>query len=546
LSKWVCNIVWAASLVAALAPRAHAYTLALPGRHGCHEEMTATALRTARAMYPTSAPAITPSRNDEALINDIAWLIDPDMRDFGGVSLLLGARDNDLKGHALTDSFETVQINADPTLQNEHCLRTPSEDEPNGTAAAIADCHQFVLDKVGAALDAMDAQGVVDATMMVHLPVDLALRGSVTDSILPQFYVYMGEALHTIEDGFSHTFRTSDGMMITSALNWTEDVSGELVESRDGPPHSFELDDCNATDALRVQKHQLATQAATEVMTAIVNPTLTRDQKLAAVDAVFAKYFTIAPGCNEANEYCDPIENKLRDTYVVCDFSGFRGGHPLPLALLLLVLLAMHFLRRRSTRVLLLCLALAGGSSRALAQSESGAIAAPEPTPAEVAKIQEAKRLGPRFGVYVAFGGSIDRPAIAATLGVRLRLSRRWTIGLDGEMNPWITTAGDVRLGSANIAARVILKYPLNWSRVGLHTSASLGTAIQLLDLYGAERGSVGIFGGGVPLGIDVAIMRGFRFVFDPIGIYVPAPHLPGAPLWYLQYRITVGLAWGG
>ena len=65
---------------------------------GCHEPITAQALRDVRAQVMT-APVIPPSRDEAALIGDVLFLPPADMTgDLAGMSLLLGVRDNDLKG----------------------------------------------------------------------------------------------------------------------------------------------------------------------------------------------------------------------------------------------------------------------------------------------------------------------------------------------------------------------------------------------------------------------------------------------------------------
>ena len=53
-----------------------------------------------------------------------------------------------------------------------------------------------------------------DQTKRTSLTVHLSLRGQV-DAPLPTYYVYMGQAIHAIEDSFTHTFRTSDEKQVT-------------------------------------------------------------------------------------------------------------------------------------------------------------------------------------------------------------------------------------------------------------------------------------------------------------------------------------------
>ncbi len=546
-------------LVLLIPTSAQAYTLAFPGQHGCHEEITSSALRTVRANFNT-APPIVPTRNERALIDDLEWEADNDMRDLGAISLLLGVRDNDLKGYGADDTLEIVQLNGDPNLQHEHCLRAPDEDEPDGSMRAIADCQAFVHERVGEALQGLDENGVPDPNLRVHLPIDLALRGSRTDSLLPQFYVRMGMALHAVEDGFAHNFRTPDAMQITSVLNWSDYVEQHAVETRDGPPHETNIDDCHGSDPLRAERLQLATAATTEILQAALDPSLDVNAKQAQIDTTFAHYFTIMPGCDIHNQYCDPAENKLRDWFG-CSFSPARSSGGVGALLAFFGLMAWRRSRRRAW-LLALFISIASTVAHADEAPSPPSIPAHPVTPADEEKVQNGqepgrdiktptvdeiktlrhdKRLGSRVGFYAAFGGSIDRPAIDGVLALRVRLTERWVVGVDTEMNPWITTPGQVRLGAFNIYATLIRRYPLAWSRVNLRTTLHLGTSVQLLDLYGAERGSVGLFGGVAPLGIDVDLGHHWRFVLDPLGVYLPVPHLPGVPLFYLQFRCTLG-----
>src|SRR4051812_15009102 len=65
---------------------------------GCHEPITAAALRAVRARFAT-APVIAPSRDEAAMIADVVFSPPGDfVGDLAAMTLLLGVRDNDLKG----------------------------------------------------------------------------------------------------------------------------------------------------------------------------------------------------------------------------------------------------------------------------------------------------------------------------------------------------------------------------------------------------------------------------------------------------------------
>src|SRR4051812_5011587 len=238
----------AVSLVVPPRP-AHAFTIASPIATGCHEKITTEALRAVRLELPTAAPRPADS-NERALIEDVEFTPASDMTDLGGATLLLGVRDNDLKGRHATDLSALALIHGNPSAQREHCLRSSHDLEPGGSETAVLDCRAFIRERIAQALDGLDATGAPDPGNRTSLSVFLALRHRV-DASLPTYYVRLGQALHTVEDSFSHTYRSADGMQITVVLDWVDEANGHLVEATDGPPHANELDRCDDPDDLR-------------------------------------------------------------------------------------------------------------------------------------------------------------------------------------------------------------------------------------------------------------------------------------------------------
>ena len=124
----------------------------------------------------------------------------------------------------------------------------------------------------------------------------------------------MGQAIHAIEDSFTHTYRTPDSTKITVTLNWIDKVNGNLVESRDGPAHAAELDRCDDPDALRTTRHALAMQAATGVLHATLDPTLSPGpedgRRRAPCSTTYVSY---SPGCTYDNGWCNAPERAYAD-----------------------------------------------------------------------------------------------------------------------------------------------------------------------------------------------------------------------------------------
>ncbi len=314
-------------------PEAHAWAIGSQlDETGCHEPITAAALRAVRARFDT-APVIPPSRDEAALIADAVFSPPPDLvGDLAGMALLFGVRDNDLKGIDPLSSLDLIQVHGNPETQDEHCIRVPGDDgAPAGDAAAIAACRAFIASTATAALDGLDPAGRVDPARRTELPLYMAIRGRVTP-MLPLFYVKIGAAMHALEDGFPHTYRTADGTRITTVLNWIDLVGGHYDEPRDGPGHRAELDRCwDASDPTIHRNYELATQAATDLLAAALDPALGRDAKIQQFDAVTARYLAYQPGCAFDNQWCDPPEAHVTNSRATSATAGERerrAGRP--------------------------------------------------------------------------------------------------------------------------------------------------------------------------------------------------------------------------
>lgn len=595
-----CLVVAAATapwLVVASERPALAYSYESAISAGCHERITMGALRTLRTQT-AGAPAVAPDDKDLSLITDLPFTLDDDMKDLASASFVIGVRDNDLHGRGPTDVSQLAAIHGNPENQKEHCLRDIGDDEPGGSERALAACKDFIRGKLVEALDGLDANGVPDATRRVDIDVKLSLRGSVTAS-LPLFWVRMGQAVHTLQDGFTHTFRSPDRMRVRTVLNWIDYVDNDEIESRDGPVHRNGLDQCDNLDPLRTQNIGVAGQASLELMHAVLDPA-PRETKLAAVDATLAKYLSFEPGCTDANAWCDAPERQYQvSPGCGCSMIGPRSGG-LATAGACLLGVALLARRRRRARGLLaalpLALACVALSSRAQAQgtasepqpvapappaatppaatppvttppvaappvtalpgavttnTQTGAAVALDdkkpppgvPTVAEARSEKTEEEHASFFGIYAAVSGAVTNPSLSGQLGLRFRLSQLFSVGLDGEINGWYAEQTKrFRTGVFNGYATGILHYPLRFQRVNLRSTLNLGTSTMLIDLYGAPRGTTGIFVAAVPLGLEWKLSSRFYVIFDALGVAVPVPQLAGAPFAYPQYRTAVGL----
>ena len=598
-----------AAMVLCFVPtRAGAYTISNELTFGCHEAITAAALRTVRSELTTAVPLAT-SDDDRALFDDMQFTPDADMRDVGAATLLAAVRDNDLKGRASDDLSALAEVHGDPNGQQEHCLRAADHDEPGGTKAAIDACHAFIHDRALVAIGGLDAGGKPDPTKLTSLTIHLALRGTVR-APLPTYYVAAGAAIHAIEDSFTHAYRTADQRQITVALNWIDEVNGTLVEERDGPGHAKALDQCDDPDELRKTRRLLALEATTAFLRATLDPTKTSDQKLAAVDGILDTYLGYSPGCTFGNGWCNAPEAQYKDSAACgCRLGNVQSGLGAMLGGAAVLALAVLRRARRGRRAARALAAL--GVVGAVSLGATEARAAPEPTTQTTTKpavpatptapatppttttttttpsneagtapttatvqttpttttttvstptkeldhaappptVVPVKQPGPAdpsqlaFGGYAGISGSVEKPALAGTVGARLRVSKAWTFGLDGEWNPWIAFNGTtVRKGAANLYGTAMLRFPLAYENFNLRTSASLGGSYLLTNLYGAPSGSIGVYFGVSPLSVEWKLSRAFYLIVNPIHFVMPVPQLKGVPLLYPQYRTTIGI----
>jgi hypothetical protein len=535
-----------------------AYTISSVMTPGCHEDMTSEALRSVRPGVPAAAP-IAPTHDEQALIADLQFNVADDMRDLGAVTLLLSVRDNDLKGRSSDDLTQLAEVHGNPDNQDEHCLRSQGQDEPGGSAAAVTACREFIRGRVAEALDGLDAGGLPDPVLRTALPVHLALRGTI-DALLPTYYVRIGQAIHALEDSFTHVYRTTDGMRITVVMNWVDKADGKYDEARDGPAHATQMDVCSDPDPLRATRRRLAVEASAAILRATLEPLKTKAERMATVEGILDRYVSYEPGCTFANGWCNAPEATYKDkgsTFFGCS-SGGAGLLGFGVAFL-----ALGFvLRRRATASSVVTLLLVGGAIALAASSARAEEPVQPPPPAAVEPPAKDPHVPPpptvvpvpqpgpddpsemAWGGYVGIAGSVDKPAAAIQLGVRLRMGTNWTFGWDIESNPWVALNGPtpMRAGTFNTYGTVILRFPLAYENFNLRTTVNLGISVLLIDLYGAPSGSVGLYGAIYPLGIEWKLSKVFILIINPLGIAVPVPQLKGVPLSYPQYRFSIGL----
>lgn len=535
-----------------LSPRqAHAYSIHSAVSDGCHEQITMDALRLLREHHGTEA-SFSPNRDERALINDAPYSVDSDMDDLGAVALVLSNRHVDL-GDSEPDELDQVALlHSNPANQSEHCLRRPGDNGTEGVQDALDACRDTILSRVENAIETLDSSGEIDTDARKDLDVFLEFRGAVEAS-LPAFYVEMGQALHTLQDAFSHHLRGDTHETVSTVLNYADFAEGSLDEERDGPPHSSYMDECVDLDDLRSDRISMAKNATYELLEAVLHTEGDSADKMRAAEEIVDGYLTLEEGCTYENDWCEAEDGRFPDRVKSggCTISlpGTSDRHHW----LWPGLLAGLVFAYRSRRAAVSVARSERGSKRAKLFLLSGCLISTG-TVAPVARaetssppaIDTEESHGPPFGVFLGGAGAVQDPAAAAILGGRYRVGENFQVGLNAEWNPLFSkNSGQSRPGMANAYASAIFRMPTANEGLSLRSTIHLGTSTLLFDLYGANRGSTGPFVALNFLGLDYEFFRNTYFIVDPATITVAAPQLRGVPFVYTQYRVTLGLQWG-
>lgn len=170
----------------------------------------------------------------------------------------------------------------------------------------------------------------------------------------------------------------------------------------------------------------------------------------------------------------------------------------------------------------------------------SVALAQGEPAASEDASADPASR----FGIGAAVGASLDRGAFVYRAGARYRVFDDLEVGLEIEHNPWYSLdALTVRWGSLNVFATGAY----TWASLGVlevRSTLHLGVTVLLFDLIGAQSGSVGPLLGATLLGAKIRLSDHLALLVEPAEVVLPIAKLSGVPVFYAQYRFTVGVQW--
>lgn len=523
-------------LLCATPSAGHAFQISSLVTHGCHEKITVDAF--VLSGWPGGQTPPVLSEKDRRIIEDLPFDVDDVVRDAWGMALLIGVRDNDLRGHGPTDVAELVDVHNDPKGQSDHCLRRGEDDGPAGDQTALDACKTFILEQIEIAIGSEDR---VEIASPVRVQVSLSFRGQVYVDI-SRFGYHIGRALHALQDGYTHTFRSPADGRVRHVLNWIDKARrSDYDRERDGYNHIGVLDDCSRSQEASVLRTTRATAASAALLDAVRDDTGGVDGRLERAEAVLDIYLELEPGCTYDNGWCDAQERFETS----CSSGGGSAG---TLLFVGLALLLMRGRRRAALVAVFVAILCVSSVSRAESpdveptrKAQASTRSPEKPKPKPKAKSQPSVRPLKQWAVYGGLAAALEHGALAETLAVRWYRWESFALGLDIEHNPWFSfdTARFVH-GSFNAYATAIYRHQSRgWE---LRSSVYLGTSVLLFNMVGLDKGTVGAFVGISLLGVAIPIKRGYRLIIEPGHIAIPIPQVTGLPFYYGQYRVTVGI----
>ncbi len=323
------------ALAVAAPASARAFTFESPLSDGCHERITQHAIE--EAGWPDGRTPPLPTRAEELLLDGLPVRLDRD--DPWTLAAVIGVRHSDLAGRSATDVPALAEIHGDPGRQRDHCLRAPQDDGPEGDAAALAACRDFVLEQIAVALGE-DDDVRLEAAQVVD--VALAFEGRVPVAV-SRYAFHLGRALHAVQDSYTHSFRTPDHARVRHVLNYADWASDPDYESRrDGQAHRSALDACEGSDAAR-ERERAATDASRDLLIELASGEGGRTGRLERASVVLDRILALEPGCTPDNGYCGAPE---RFEELSCAASRRRGAPTCALTIAAAVALVLARRRR--------------------------------------------------------------------------------------------------------------------------------------------------------------------------------------------------------
>ncbi len=281
-------------LCVCLSSTAFAFTIETAFSEGCHEKMTLQAYRVALMDWPLSSKAQPMDKTSASLIESLGRRYDlsalNERQRMVFYSLVIGLRSPDTDGHSILELNNTRLVHVPRGKQYRHLLREPDDDGLTGNRRAVEGTRAEVVAKVRQALDALEKPA---DEQFIEVDTFVEFYGMVPLKVwAPAFY--LGEALHRVQDSFSHALRSEDLRRVRHVVNYADGLRGDYDEDRDGLRHSGAMDGCGPTNAPLVDA---ATQATVEVMRGTL-------ESGDALNQALDNWLTYEAGCTKDNHYC--------------------------------------------------------------------------------------------------------------------------------------------------------------------------------------------------------------------------------------------------
>lgn len=359
-------------LSATLASPAHAYTVGTAFTEPCHERLSAAAIEDFVERLPFEVPVLQGRSTERVAAHFVELYGSPEMSPQAQAvlfAIIMGVRDPDSEGISPTDLSGSRYLHANTNGQEQHALRRANDDGPEGDARAARGIRESLEDTLA------NAQSWFERPLEEQIrEVDYFLEsyGAVRVRVwAPGFF--LGRALHTLQDSFSHTLRTQDMRSLVHIFNYIEAIGDRHNDARDGLRHSGELDSCivgGASSSLFLAAREASTQLVEQVLDA-------EGSNLGDASAALDTWLGYQAGCGLENDYCDNafLETaRIRTTAPVGSCGISRGGDRAPSGFFMWFFLvaALFFLRRRSVLgpLLLAALVVTGCKPTPLLQEE--------------------------------------------------------------------------------------------------------------------------------------------------------------------------------
>lgn len=303
----------------------------------CHERITYSAFQRANPLPERLGSGLEAARKEafvlfgDYLADRVGVTMEDDFDRLVITSLFVGVRYPDQGAFSTFDLDAMRSIHLDQGHQAGHFLRDIDHDGAGADALAVEGGRQFIVEHIEELIQ--EVRQAETKLKVVRVEFYLEFYGAVELEVWEPLFK-LGEVVHAFEDSFAHAVRTEDGRQIISVANFVEPLMGEYEESRDGPPHSNILDECN--DPQVTGHTEMAIEATAELFAAVRQGIATGE--MTAVEVVMDDWMTYAEGCDHGNAYCDSDWAKLGASDPTTPPLGCSSTGPFGLALLLLPL----------------------------------------------------------------------------------------------------------------------------------------------------------------------------------------------------------------